>query len=113
MYTSHPLPILHPTTPQAFPFARTSSGKISAGYSQGTVSHVAPNMNVNMKIIEAAAAPYCDALVWLVLSMASLDIPPARNMAIPWPTDPQYNVHLRPMRSRVKTQIRVENCVSY
>ena len=27
----HPFPILQPTTPQAFPLARTSSGKISAG----------------------------------------------------------------------------------
>jgi hypothetical protein len=29
---------LHPTTPKALPLARTSRGKISAGYSQGTVS---------------------------------------------------------------------------
>lgn len=30
-------------------------------------------------------------------------------MAIPIPTDPQYSVHLRPILSSVKTQIRVEN----
>jgi hypothetical protein len=43
------------------------------------------------------------------LSIASLDISPARNMAIPWPMELQYNAHLRPMRSRLNTQMRVEN----
>jgi hypothetical protein len=66
-------------------------------------------MNVKMKIIEAAAAPYCDAFDGSELLIANLDIPPARNMAMPWPTDPQYNVHLRPIRSRVNTQMSVEN----
>jgi len=66
-------------------------------------------MNVKMKIMDAAAAPYCDALDGSELFIASRDIPPARNMAMPWPTDPQYSVQRRPMRSRVKTQMRVEN----
>jgi hypothetical protein len=74
------------------------------------VSQVAPNTNVKMKIMEAAAAPYCEAFPGSVLSIPSRDIPPARNIAIPWPTEPQYNVHLLPIRSRVNTQMRVENC---
>ncbi len=54
-HTSHPFPILHPTTPHAFPLARISSGKISAGYSHGTVNHVAPKMAVNRKTKNVAA----------------------------------------------------------
>ena len=84
--TSHPFPILHPTTPHAFPLARPSSGKISAGYNHGTVSQVAPNTNVKMKTKLAAAAPYCEALVASPASealMARRDIPPARNIAMP------------------------------
>ena len=56
-YTSQPLPMLHPTTPHALPFARISNGKISAGYSHGTVSHVAPNIAVNRKTKKVAAIP--------------------------------------------------------
>ena len=41
-----PLPIDHPTTDHAPPLARTFSGKISVGYSQGVVSHVAPKVAV-------------------------------------------------------------------
>jgi hypothetical protein len=73
------------------------------------VSHVAPNTNVKMKIMEAAAAPYCEAFPGSVLSIPRRDIPPARNIATPWPTEPQYNVHLLPIRSSVNTQMRVEN----
>lgn len=79
---------------------------------QGTVSHEAPNAEVKMKIIEAAAAPYEDALPIspaALLSIARRENPPARNMAIPWTAAPQYKVHRRPMRSRVKTQISVAN----
>jgi hypothetical protein len=36
-------------------------------------------------------------------------MPPARNMNMPWHTDPQYSVHRRPIRSSVKTQTSVEN----
>ena len=43
---TYPFPILHPTTPQELPLARTWIGKISAGYNQGTVNHVAPKTNV-------------------------------------------------------------------
>lgn len=64
---------------------------------------MAPNMKVKMNTI--ATAPYpADLFV-----SASLESPPARNRAIPCPTDPQYNVHRRPIRSSVKTQINVEN----
>ena len=55
--TSQPLPMLHPTTPHALPFARISSGKISAGYSHGTVNQVAPKMAVNRKTKKVAAIP--------------------------------------------------------
>lgn len=108
--------MLHPTTPQALPRARTASGKISAGYTQGTVSHVAPNVEVKMKIIEAAAAPYDEA--WLMLPsalelMARRENPPARNMAMPCTIEPQYNVQRRPMRSKVNTQTRVANLDRY
>lgn len=54
---NQPFPIDHPTTPQALPLARTCNGNISAGYSHGTVSHVAPKTDVNMKTNDAAAAP--------------------------------------------------------
>jgi hypothetical protein len=110
--TSHPFPILQPTTPQAFPRARTARGKISAGYTQGTVNQVAPKVEVKMKIIEAAAAPYDEA--WpmspsALAFMARRENPPARNMAMPCTIEPQYNVQRRPMRSKVKTQTRVAN----
>lgn len=90
--TSQPFPILQPTTPQALPRARTAKGKISAGYSQGTVSHVAPKTEVKIKTMEAAAAPYCDALAVSPASEALMprrEKPPARNMAMPCATDPQ------------------------
>lgn len=106
--------LLQPTTPKALPFARTSRGKISAGYSHGTVSlrmelvmsqhidwnicvfktyQVAPKTNVNMYTKLAAAAPYEFAAAMSPASRAfrpRRDMPPARNMAIPWPTEPQY-----------------------
>ena len=88
---------LHPTTPKALPFARTSRGKISAGYSHGTVSHVAPNTNVKMYTKLAAAAPYELAAEMLPASRAlrpRRDMPPARNMAMPWPMEPQYLQHV-------------------
>jgi hypothetical protein len=69
-------------------------------------------MDVKMKIMDAAAAPYCEAFEGSELLIASRDIPSARNMARPWPTDPQYSVQRLPMRSRVKTQMKVENCES-
>jgi hypothetical protein len=56
------------------------------------VSHVAPKTEVKMKIIDAAAAPYELALPTSPASLAliaSLEKPPARNMAIPWATEPQ------------------------
>ena len=55
--TNQPLPMLHPTTPHALPLARISSGKISAGYSHGTVNHVAPKMAVKRKTKKVAAIP--------------------------------------------------------
>ena len=72
------------------------------GYNHGTVSQEAPNTNARMMAMEAAAALNCGALNTSELSIARLDISPARNMAIPWPMEPQYKVHLRPMRSSVK-----------
>jgi hypothetical protein len=91
-HTNQPLPILQPTTPQAFPLALISRGKISAGYSHGTVSQVAPKTDVKTKTMEAAAAPYCDAFAVSPAAVASIprrEKPPARNMAIPCPTAPQ------------------------
>ena len=113
--TNHPLPILQPTTPHAFPLALTASGKISAGYSQGTVNQVAPNVDVKTKIMLAAAMPYRPAAAVSPAASAlrpSLEKPPPRNIAMPWTTEPQYSVYRRPIRSSVKTQIRVENCES-
>ena len=43
---SQPFPIDQPNTPNALPFARTSSGNVSVGYTHGIVSHVAPKMKV-------------------------------------------------------------------
>jgi hypothetical protein len=106
------LPILQPTTPQALPRARTARGKISAGYSHGTVSQVAPKVEVKMKIIEAAAAPYDEAepiFPSALALMARRENPPARNIAIPCTTEPQYKVQRRPMRSKVNTQMSVAN----
>jgi hypothetical protein len=49
----------------------------------------------------------------LLFSAAALIVararPPAANIQIPCPTDPQYRVHRRPMRSKVNTQIKVAN----
>ena len=76
------------------------------------VNHVAPKTEVKMKTIEAAAAPKelaRERSPSARASMASREKPPARNMAIPCAVDPQYKVHLRPIRSRVKTQTRVAN----
>lgn len=56
-HTVHPLPIDQPTTPHALPRARTFNGKISAGYSHGTVNHVAPKMAVNKKTKKMAPPP--------------------------------------------------------
>jgi hypothetical protein len=53
---------------------------------QGTVSHDAPNAEVKIKIIDAAAAPYEEALLIspaALASMARREKPPARNMAMP------------------------------
>lgn len=80
---SHPLPMLQPTTPHAFPWDRTWRGKISAGYSQGTVSQVAPNTEVKMMTKAAAVAPYELALLAsppLAASSPSLAKAPARNI---------------------------------
>lgn len=80
--------------------------------SHGTVSHVAPKTDVNIKTNEADAMPYDVAAPVLPAAVAfwpPLDMPPAKNMAMPIPTLPQYMVHRRPMRSNVKTQTSVEN----
>lgn len=53
-----PLPIDQPTTDHAPPFARTLRGKISAGYNDGVVSQVAPNVAVYKNVNAATAAPY-------------------------------------------------------
>ena len=90
--TNQPLPTDHPTTPHALPLARTSNGKISAGYSQGTVSQVAPNVKVKMYTIATAAAPYLSAVPALLASRAfwpRREKTPTKAMEIPWPTDPQ------------------------
>jgi len=88
---SQPLPILQPTTPHALPLARTSSGKISAGYSHGTVNQVAPKTEVKMYTNAAAAAPYAAAVESAPVALALRPLramPPARNMAMLWPTAP-------------------------
>ena len=69
------------------PFARTSSGNISVGYTHGIVSHVAPKMNVYVKTKNAAAPPYCAALSGLSLSRRANA--PARMSEMPWPMAPQ------------------------
>lgn len=74
---------------------------------------MAPKTDVKMKIMDAAAAPYWEAFSVSPAAVASIPRrakPPARNMTIPWAVEPQYRVHRRPMRSRVKTQMRVANC---
>lgn len=107
MLTVQPLPTDHPTTPQALPLALTCNGKISAGYSHGIVSQVAPNPMVKMKVKEAAAAPYCAACsLWLI---ASLESPPDKNIETPITIEPKYNDLRRPRRSRVKMANNVEN----
>jgi hypothetical protein len=83
--------MLQPTTPQAFPFARTASGKISAGYSQGTVNHVAPKTAVKMKTIDAAPAPKLAARAVSPAAEAlrtSRVQTPRMIMAMPWATEP-------------------------
>jgi len=67
--------------------ALTCNGKISAGYSHGIVSQVAPNPMVKMKVKEAAAAPYCAACSFLL--MAALESPPDRNMEMPITIEPK------------------------
>ena len=109
---NQPLPIDQPTTPQALPLARTSKGKISAGYNHGTVSHVAPNVAVKRKIMATAPelAPRAAGEptgCWRPI-VAS---PPARNIEIPWTMEPQYSVQRRPILSKVNTQMRVANCI--
>jgi hypothetical protein len=102
----------HPTTPKAFPLARTANGKISAGYNQGTVNQVAPKVAVKITIIEAAAIPYDPAAPVSPDSVAlrpRREKPPARKRTMPWTIDPQKRVIRRPIRSRVNTQIRVAN----
>ena len=85
--TVHPLPTLQPTTPQALPLARTWRGKISAGYSQGMVSHVAPKPALKTKVKVAAAAPNSAALsLW---EIAAREKPPERNMDIPITMEPR------------------------
>lgn len=94
-------PIDQPTTPNAFPFARTSSGKVSVGYTQGIVSHVAPKMKVYMNTKSAAAPPYCaDFSGWSFSSRANA---PARMSEMPWPTAPHQSPTRRPRRSMVAT----------
>ena len=89
-HTVHPLPIDQPTTPQALPRARTSNGKISAGYSHGTVNHVAPKMAVNKNTKKMAPPPTPEVLVPLFLALiVARARPPAQNMQIPCPTEPQ------------------------
>ena len=84
---AYPLPIDQPNTPNAFPFARTSSGNVSVWYTHGIVSHVAPKMNVYENTKNAAAPPYCAALSgW---SFSSRENAPARMSEIPWPMAPQ------------------------
>lgn len=107
LLTVHPFPMLQPTTPHALPLARTCKGKISAGYSHGTVSQVAPNPAVKIKVNVAAAAPYC--AFWGLLLIASLESPPERNIETPMMQEPQNKVFRRPRRSRVKTATNVEN----
>ena len=122
--THQPFPIDQPTTPQALPLARHWRGNIcsrqqgfrvcesiaargtSAGYSHGTVSHVAPNIMV-YKYTKKTAAPPTWVLADPVACWVASARPPAQKQQIPWPTAPQYRVHRRPMRSRVKTQINV------
>jgi len=103
---SRPLPILQPTIPHTLPLARTSSGKISAGYSHGTVNQVALKTEVKMYMNAAAAAPYAAAVESSPAALALRPLramPPARNMAMPWPMAAQESVHRRPIRSRAKT----------
>ena len=92
--------------------ARTSKGKISAGYNHGTVSHVAPNVAVKRKIMATAPelAPRAAGEptgCWRPI-VAS---PPASNIEIPWTMEPQYSVQRRPILSKVKTQMRVASCL--
>ena len=67
--TVQPLPMDQPTTPQALPRARTSSGKISAGYSHGTVNHVAPKMAVKRNTKNMAPPPTPEVLVPLAFAL--------------------------------------------
>lgn len=77
-------------------------------------SQEAPNVEVKMKIIEAAAAPYEEALPISLAALAFIarrENPPPRNMAMAWTVAPQNKVFRRPMRSRVNTQMRVANWI--
>lgn len=81
---SQPFPTDHPTTPHALPLARTSNGKISAGYNHGTVSQVAPKVAVKRKIIATAPELYAlaaeDPRGW---DWPAVVRPPASAMEIP------------------------------
>lgn len=82
--TVHPFPMDQPTTPHALPRARTSNGKISAGYSHGTVSHVAPKMAVKRKTKNIAPPPTPEVLPPLALALiVARARPPAQNMQMP------------------------------
>ena len=93
--------MLQPTTPHALPLARTARGKISAGYSHGTVSQVAPKTAVKMKTMAAAPAPKVEARAVLPAAAAlstSRVKTPRRIIAIPCATDPLFvNVSGWPM----------------
>lgn len=77
-----------PTTPHALPLARTSRGNISAGYSHGTVSQVAPKIAVNRNTKNMAAAPGPDLCPGAV-SAVTLESSPTRKQQIPMPIEPQ------------------------
>ena len=55
---------------------------------------------------EAVRSAFPAALAFMVTRAK----PPARNMAMAWPTAPHHSVQRRPMRSSVKTHTRVASC---
>jgi hypothetical protein len=64
-----------------------------------------------MKIIEAAAAPYDEAepiFPSALALMARRENPPARNIAIPCTTEPQYKVQRRP--NAIQSEHTNERC---
>ena len=74
--------------PHPFPLARISKGKISAGYSHGTVSYVAPKMAVKRNTKKVAPIP--DEALVAEPSRAfypSRDMRPTRKQQMPMPTD--------------------------